>query len=340
MRDVGGRRKSNMRDVARQAGVSVATVSRVLNGTAQVSLQTQERVRMAVQALKFVPSPAARAINSGRSHMVGALVPTLAQEIFPRFLNEMEGRLSAAGLSLVVATTDYDSEKEFQKARDLLNLGIEALVVSGLDHSDEFYKLTTLHQVPVISTSRYDQAASIPAIGYDNRAAAQLAWDHLRQAGHEHILVLSGPLENNDRTRERVRSLRDMSPDIDVKETEHSVQAAINLCETLLSEPRAVTALLCLSDVIAHGALIACKRLGLSVPSDISVIGIDDLPGSAFTDPPLTSVHLPVGRMGQITAGAIIEWLERGLPAQSTKIECYIEPRGSVCAPSPLLRPF
>lgn len=94
-----------------------------------------------------------------------------------------------------------------------------------------------------------------------------------------------------------------------------------------------VTALLCLSDIIAHGALQACKRKGLRVPDQISVIGIDDLPSSAYTDPPLTSVHLPVGRMGRTAAQAIVHWLEAGEKAASTEIESHIEARASVARP-------
>ena len=333
MSRVDGKKRSNMRDVARQAGVSVATVSRVLNGTARVSRQTHERVRNAVEALQFVPSPAARSITSGRSHMVGALVPTLAHEIFARFLNEMEEDLSNSGFSLVVATTDYDREKEFRRARDLLNLGVEALIVSGLDHAPEFHALTERHRVPVISTSLYDATAPMPTIGYNNVKAAQSAFSYLTDAGHRKIAVLSGPIGDNDRTRERLRGLHGLSPEIDVWETGQSIEEAISLGTSVLASRPEVTALLCLSDIIAHGALQACKRQGLRVPEHISVIGIDDLPSSAYTDPPLTSVHLPVGRMGRTAAQAMVQWIETGVGATPKEIESHIKVRASVASP-------
>ncbi|QUJ75492.1 LacI family DNA-binding transcriptional regulator [Sulfitobacter albidus] len=320
-----------MRDVARLAGVSVATVSRVLSGKAIVSKSAKIKVETAVAALNFVPSAAARAINSGRSHIVGALVPTLSHEIFARFLDELERGLSRAGLSVVVATTGYDKEKELHRATDLLNLGAEALVVSGLERAAGFDALIDRHQVPVVATSRFRQDADLPAIGYDNQGAARLALDYLREAGHRNIAVLSGPTVDNDRTGERVLGLHGLLPPRAFFQTGRSIPEAIALAASVVSalEPTP-TALLCLSDVVAQGALIACKNAGMDVPTDISVIGIDDLPSSAYTDPPLTSVHLPVGRMGDATAAAIVAALETGAPIHSEEIASYLQVRASV----------
>jgi LacI family transcriptional regulator len=186
------KKRSNLRDVAKAAGVSVATVSRVLNAPALVSGETRDRVLSVIETLHFVPSAAARAINSGRTRMVGALVPTLDNAIFARFLSSLEEGLGNFGLSLVVATTDGNDETEAAKAERLVNIGVEALIVSGITHSARFDELIQRTQLPAVATSYFDPAYHLPTVGYDNAAAAALALDHLIALGHRDIASFMG----------------------------------------------------------------------------------------------------------------------------------------------------
>ncbi|MCV3272160.1 LacI family DNA-binding transcriptional regulator [Roseobacter sp. WL0113] len=320
-----------MRDVARRAGVSVATVSRVMSGSSAVSHTTHARVRSAIEALDFVPSAAARAINSGRTHMVGALVPTLDNAIFSSFLDALELALAEHGFSLVVATTNSDPEKEAQRAQDLLNLGVEGFIVSGITHSDTFDALIRRYRTPVIATSYFDPESPLVTVGYDNGEAALRALDHLLEMGHTAIAVLSGPTATNDRTRVRVDALRSRR---DLALTFHEVPidfvAAARAVDGLVAQASGTTALLCLSDVIAQGVLAGLQRLGLRVPEQISIVGVDDLPSSQSTWPPLSSVHLPVKRMGTCAAAKLARWIETGEAAAPLKLETEMAARRSV----------
>ncbi len=322
--------KSNVRDVAKLAGVSVATVSRVMNMPGVVSGGTREKVEQAIETLQFVPSSSARAINSGRTRLVGALIPTLDHSIYSRFMEKIEVGLDDAGLSLIVATTDYDAHKELEKTKRLLNLGVEALVVSGSVRAEGFAELTRRHQMPVIATSRFDPHLDMPSIGYDNFQVGRDAAQHLISLGHKQIVVMSGPILTNDRTRARLDGVLSTVENLaSVHEAELDFSsAAVAAAEILRDQPNA-TAILCLSDVLAQGTLLYLSKVGIGVPEDISVIGIDDLPSSASFNPPLTSVHLPVGQMGKEVAIALSDWIENGVKPESKKLSAGVVERGS-----------
>ncbi|WP_424930716.1 LacI family DNA-binding transcriptional regulator [Amaricoccus tamworthensis] len=305
-----GKKRANLRDVASKAGVSVATVSRVMNNPDSVAPDTRERVETAMRALHWTPSAAARAINSGRTRFVGALVPTLDSDIFARVLAEMESRLALHRLSLVVATTGGDADIEAQKAQALLDIGAEGLLVSGAAHSPEFRALLERTRLPAVATSWYDPDFLLPTVGYDNRAAANLALGHLADLRHTRIAVLHGPVENNDRTEARLSALRESDVELSFHQTALSVAGGRDATREVIRATPQPSALLCLSDVLAAGAIYECHHAGIKVPQDMSIIGTDDLPGSSQLHPALTTVHLPVGRMGRIAADAIANWVE------------------------------
>ena len=306
------RKRANLRDVANAAGVSVATVSRVMNAPETVAEKTRKRVEEAMNSLHWVPSAAARAINTGRTRFVGALVPTLDNAIFARVLASLESRLAAHRLSLVVATTENDPDQEAKKAKELVDIGAEGLIVSGITHAPEFYSLIERCQLPAISTSFYDSDYRLPTIGYDNAAAARTALTHLTDLGHRRIAVVHGPSASNDRTRARIAGLEGHSPQVDLSffEVQLSIAGGCDAGRGILQAAVQPSAILCLSDVLASGVLFELQRQGVSVPQKKSLMGLDDLPGSAHLFPELTTVHLPVSRMGAAAADAIAAWVE------------------------------
>lgn len=307
------RKRANLRDVAKLANVSVATVSRVLNTPDSVAENTKAVVNAAIAELRFVPSAAARAINSGRSRVVGALVPTLDHAIFARYLAALEQKLSEYRLSLVVATTNGDASVEAQKAQTLVDIGSEGLIVSGITHEPELFELIERCQLPAVATSYFDPDFLLPTIGYDNAGAGRIALEYLLSLGHSAIAVVHGSLNSNDRTLARLKGLEGHdTARLSFFEADLSIEDGCAATNKILSRDDRPTAILCLSDVLATGVLYELKRHKVAVPDDISVIGIDDLPGSAHTFPALTTVHLPVVRMGHATATAISEWIEHG----------------------------
>ncbi len=324
-------KRANLRDVARAADVSVATVSRVLNTPEKVRKETRKRVEEQIRLLRFVPSAAARAFSTGRTRVVGALVPTLDNAVFARVLENLENGLARRGLALVVATTDDDPIVEAEKAQQLVNIGAEGMVVTGITHNKAFTKLLDRAELPVVAISYYDPSYHIPTIGYDNRESARLAMDHLCASGHRKIAVLHGPLHFSDRTRSRVDAIGAMKTDAELHffHTDVSIEGGVRAVQQMLSAPVEFDACLCATDVIATGVLFELQRQNIKVPDDISLMGLDDLPISSFTNPTLTSVRAPVQQMGLQAADALADWIETGSRPQAICLPVTLQARQS-----------
>ena len=325
------KRKSNLRDVAARAGVSVATVSRVLNAPDKVAFATRSRVEEAISALKFVPSAAARAINRGRSGIVAALLPTLDNAIYARVVNGLESRLAAEQLSLVVAQTGDDPEIELARAQQMVDIGAEALIVVGITHDDGLYDLMDRAQIPDVAISYFNEHSQLPTIGYDNWEAATVAARHLAGLGHRTVAVLHGPAGTNDRVRQRMAALSAGVNGVEFvcREVPMSTAGGYRGIEDVLEGARAPTAILCFSDVIAQGALSRLQSLGIRVPEEISIMGMEDLPGSRFSFPTLTSVRLSVEEMGERAAEAIACWLSSDIRPDSVNLPLELMIRDS-----------
>nr|WP_067285670.1 LacI family DNA-binding transcriptional regulator [Marinobacterium profundum] len=332
---------AGVRQVAQLAGVSVATVSRVFNGAPRVSESARDKVLAAARQLNYVPNSAARALTLSRTFTVGVIVPTLEHSIFARFLQSLEERLASQGYSMVVAACGGDPVLEAQRADGLLKMGAEALVLSGASHQARLIDLLQARGVPYVFNSIYSPDQTEPAIGYDNSRLGHLAAQYLTDLGHRKIAVLSGETANNDRTALRVSgamaALRERG--LDESQISHhvmplSISHACRVSRDIATQTGdRPTALLCLSDVLALGALLELPKHGIRVPADISVIGFDDLEWADCTNPPLTTIHLPTRRMGQEIALAILDALDHGIPIEPRLLEAELVVRSSTAAP-------
>ena len=328
--------KVKLRDVARAAGVSVATVSRVINDAPTVTAGTKARINAIIQELGYTPNPLAKALNTGRTRTLGAVISTLDHAIFARFLKALEVTFDQHGYSLVVAATENDRERELRRARAFLEMGVEGLILSGADHGPELRQLVDRFDVPVVLTSIYDPGADYPTIGYSNTELAALVMQHLVDTGHTRIAVVHGPSAGNDRTRARVAAARSFAGRCDVRAIEVDLSEEGGL-EAVVRSARSDTmpdAFFCLSDVLALGALFELSRRGISVPGAVSVVGFDDQPWTGHTNPALTTVRVPVAEMGEAAALALIRHLEEGNPIQQVKLDGSIVLRGSTAARS------
>lgn len=323
------RKRTNLRDVAQAAGVSVATVSRVLNTPEIVLKDTRQRVEAAIAELRFHPSAAARAINSGRTKIVGALIPALDNDTFALTIEAIENRLGDFGLSLVVATTAEDPEQELRRAKDLVNIGVEGLVLPGVHHSDALHELIEKTGTPTVVISYFQPDFIYPTIGYDNQKASQLALCHLVELGHRKIAIVHGPTRNNDRTRERIKGAWSNRSDVTLAffETKLSVAGGGTVVSRIVDGETVFDAFLCFTDVLAFGVLFELQRKGLSVPDDLSVMGIHDLPSSEALFPRLTTVRLPARQMGRHAAEAMANWIEEGTRPEPVCFESQLQLR-------------
>lgn len=327
-------KRANLRDVAKAAGVSVATVSRVMNMPEQVAETTRLRVQQVIEDLRFRPSAAARAINSGRTRIVGALTPTMDNAIFARFLDGLEGQLAAADLSLVVSTTDDDPVVELRKAKELLNIGAEGLVVSGVTHSPEFMSLIERERLPIVAISYAETGFSFPTVGYDNAEAVTMALAHLFELGHRDIAVIHGLTLNNDRTRARLNAIRETVLPVRLHFFEEpiDVEGGCRAVSRIVGEHPECTGYLCFSDVLAMGALFEAQRQGLNVPGDVSIMGMEGLPLTEHLSPSLTTIDLSVYEMGVGTAAALAQWVNNRQRPENQRMPIRLIKRESTAA--------
>ncbi len=302
-----------IRDVARETGLSTATVSRVMNGATNVSQATRERVLNASLRLNYLPNPAARALSTSRSKTIAAIVPTIEYSIFAKYLTSIEQVLADRDYSLVIALSSFDETEELVAARKLLGMGAEAFILSGTEHSEVLVDLLDRRSVPYAYTSVWDSACAVPTIGYDNAALAKAAISFLYRNGHRRISVIHGPLHNNDRTRARkdgALAARRRDLQLDFLESELSVGGGKQAMKSVLDSQNDSTAVLCFSDVLALGSYFAIQERNLKIPDDISVMGFDNMDWSADVTPALTTIDLPAGEMGKCVAQQLMDHLE------------------------------
>lgn len=182
-----------IRDVANATGLSIATISRVMNGSAKVSKNTRKLVLEACAQLDYLPNPAARALSTSRSKTVAAIIPTIEHSVFAKFIAAIEATLGEHGYTLVLAISNSDADEELKGAQKLLGMGAEAFILSGAAHSRTLLDMFTRREVPHVFTSVWDPASASPTIGYDNARLAGDAILYLAERGHDSIGVIHGP---------------------------------------------------------------------------------------------------------------------------------------------------
>lgn len=321
---------SGLRRLAAETGLSLATISRALNNSDKVREATRKKVHDAAERLGYSPNAAARALTTRRSRTIGAVIPTLESSIFARFISAIEDSLATHGYALVIATTGNDAGIEEKRALELVKMGAEGLIVSGLQHDPGLLRYIKSRGIPTVATSIFERRGQLPSIGYDNRALGRMAADYLVGKGHRDIGVIHGPLAENDRTRLRLDGVRKVIPGARTVEVPLTVSGGVEATQQMLNGDSSPTALLCLSDVLALGTLFEAPRLGYAVPRDVSVMGFDDLDWAASANPPLTTIALPVTEMGRQSAQAIIASLEQQQPIRGKRLDGHIIERESI----------
>jgi LacI family transcriptional regulator len=322
----------------------VATVSRALTTPGMVSARARERVLAAAGRLGFSPNPAARALRRQRSMIVGAVIPTLNYAIYARLVNAFQDRMREAGHLTVVLTSGFDNAGVPEKVRLLIDRGAEGILVVGQVYDPELLLILQHRRVPVVSAYSVTDNPAIPSIGFDNHDAMLRALHHVTELGHRDILLLCGPLQGNDRQTARRaafvadRKRRCQSLLNRIVECEYTIEAGEAAFREKWFGAAGFTCVLCCSDVLAFGVLAECRRLGVHVPHDLSVVGFDDLEFSARLDPPLTTLAVPSEEMGRLAADAMIESLSQETAITSRVLDVpLIDRKSTGPAPKPSL---
>ena len=339
-RDAAGRSRSSAKDVARLAGVSTATVSRVINSPDQVDAKTRRLVRDAVTKLRYVPHGAARALRSHRSRMIGAVVPSFDYALYARTTSAMQAVLDSNGYSLVLAEHHYDLNVEVRITEKLVGRGVDAFVFVGLHHDAALFALLEDYGRPYVLTWGVDPMRQHPSIGFDNRAATFEMTRHLIGLGHRRFGLLSAVPDGNDRATERGAGMRAALSQAGLKLDDRCVQygpidlaAASGMMGRLLDLDKRPTAVGATNDVFAVGGMMACRAAGVRIPQDISITGVDNTDLGATQTPALTSIRTPIIEIGRAAAEQVIARLEGRPHVAFQTLPFELVSRGSTAKP-------
>ncbi|KIC44935.1 substrate-binding domain-containing protein [Tateyamaria sp. ANG-S1] len=306
------KKKVDIVTVAKAARVSASTVSRYFNHPDLLKPATRKRIDTAVRKTGYIRNRAAQTIHGIRSGTIGVLIPTLDHAIFAEVVQTFSDTVADAGFTILLASHGYDLQREYAILRKFLEHRVDGVVLTGLDHDEAVFQLLDQQQIPSVLIWNYAAHSRYPSIGADNELAGRMIAEHVLSLGHRQIACMFPPTQGNDRAQARreivMRTLAKAGvtvPDKWSLTTIYSISESKKDAETLFSEQKRPTALICGNDVLACGALYGAHATGLSVPKDISIVGIGDFKGSADIEPPLTTVRLPARRIGQEAGNAL-----------------------------------
>jgi LacI family transcriptional regulator len=294
-----------MADVAREADVSVMTVSRVVNEKGEVSPATRQRVLEVIEQLGYRPSAIARGLATQRTCSVGLVMPDVANPFFSDVAHGVEHVAYAEGYNIFLCNTDEDPQRELSVLQSLEEKQVDGVVLcsSRLDDS-ELEAALAHHPAAVLVNRRFEGGGVVGSALIDDEAGGRLATQHLLQAGHRAVGFLAGPLASRS-SRQRSKGYRAAltaaalphNPDW-TRHCSPSVQSGRETTRHLLTAHPELTALFCYNDLVAVGVLQACSDLGRQVPDDLAVIGFDDILLAALVIPSLTTCRVPRYELG------------------------------------------
>jgi LacI family transcriptional regulator len=331
------RGRATIRDIADLAGVSIATVSRVLNDRPDVARETRESVLQVVREHGFSTNRGARGLSSGRTGMIGLTLPLVADAYFGPMLSGAAEALHERDMRLVLAPTLHEHDREVSLLERLMRGTTDGAILMLPEESEDELLMLQRQGFPfVVVDPREDVPRDIAAVSAAHFAGARSLTGHLVELGHRRIGLLAGPdnwLASNARRAGHNSALADAGvlPDPALAlPGEPTVHFGHRAALRLLALPQRPTALVCFNDKAASGALAAAAELGLRVPADLSIAGFDDIDLAQATSPMLTTVRQPLPEMGRIAVSLLIRLLERHrLDALHVELATELIVRGS-----------
>lgn len=312
----------SIHDVAKRARVSIATVSRTMNNSSAVDPKTAERVRKAMEELRYYPDRQARSLVSGRSRILGLIVSDFTNPFFPELVKGFEDVAVHHGFEIMVSSTDYNSARMALCVRRLLERKAEGVAIMTSEMDQPLIDQLVKRKVPTVFLDVGSVHSFISNIQVDYAAGINQAVGHLLNLGHRRIGFVSGPLGLKSASIRRTAFLDCLSrkgilEDEDlVTEGDHTIDGGLDATTRLLESRNPPTAVLASNDLTAIGGMRAVRRKGWSVPEDVSIIGFDDIRFAEFTEPPLTTVALSRSELAERAICALLRHID---PEQNRK---------------------
>jgi LacI family transcriptional regulator, galactose operon repressor len=306
-------------DVAEHAGVSVGTVSNVVNRPERVADGTRQRVQKAIVQLGWVPNGSAATLRAGRATLVGLIVPDIRNPFFTEVARGAEDMAAASGEAIVVCNTDWLLDSEQRALAALARQRVRGVIINPAGEDERYLEWLVDRNIALVLLDHRRSAGRVPSVVVDDVLGGRLAGEHLLDLGHRRIALVNGRTsipQCDDRRVGLVSALRDagLDPERDLVDLEVEAMDApsgMDAVERIFASA-SPTAIFCANDLLAIGVVHALRTKGVRVPDDVSVVGYDDVELAAMTDPPLTTVHQPTYELG----ATAYKLLGRGAPEQ------------------------
>jgi DNA-binding LacI/PurR family transcriptional regulator len=328
---------TNIKDVALKAGVSIATVSHVLNGTRGTRPQTRQRVLAAIQELGYSQNQAARNLASGRSTLMGLVISDIRNPFFPEITAAFQDQALVHNMDALVVNTNYDSHRTLNSVKRLIGLQVPAMAILTSQIDPGVMEMLAEQQIAAVylDLGRVDRYISNILLDYEHGIAEAL--EYLRNLGHEHVAYIGGPSTLHSAQR-RKKAFVETAVQLGIDpgrtfESDFTVKGGYYTCAKMLKS-HTPTAILAANDLTAIGVLHGAYDAGLRVPEDLSVVGFDDILIAEYTQPALTSVAVPRTEIGKVAFQAL--WAMLSDPAvggSEYRIGTSLVIRGSAVAP-------
>ncbi len=341
-------KNATIRDVAREAKVSVASVSRVLNGTGGVTPATQKIVREVAARLHYVPDNAARSLITGRTNTIGAVLPDLYGEFFSELIRGIDLAARARGLHLLVSSS-HDGVDDAAAAVRAMRGRVDGMLILSEYVDAGFLDDNLPANLPAVLLDSPVKSARYPVLNIDNRAGAIAMVQHLIEAGRSHVAFIAGPKTNFDaqqRDKGYRAAMAKYAPDapLNVVAGDFSEESGYRAGRELLAQKKRPQAVFAANDMMAVGCLYAFKEAGVDVPRDIALAGFDDILIARYVTPPLSTVQVRIADLGRIALDRLAALLDPAdtTPASVQTLGCDIVVRetcgGSAKASTPSKR--
>jgi DNA-binding LacI/PurR family transcriptional regulator len=308
----------SIKDIALAAGVSYSTVSRALNGQPGVGPQTRNRIQALATEMGYTPDAAGRSLVTRETHMLGVVVPAIADLFMAQMIQAIEEAVAMHGYGVIVNYSGGEIERERAALRALLGRRVDGIIlVSGYSSRDSFRAQRGL-DLPIVIVNNVHGAHGVHSVEVDNAGGGLLATEHLLALGHRRIAYVAGPPQESDNTERRrgyEQALRACGIEVDpqlIIPGNGKPAGGVAAVDRLQAIPHPATAVFCYNDATALGVVRGACARGLVVPGDLSVVGFDDVDLAAHFQPPLTTIAQPIPDMARHAVQMILD-LRRGL---------------------------
>ncbi|MGC8683445.1 MAG: LacI family DNA-binding transcriptional regulator [Athalassotoga sp.] len=303
----------SIKDVAKVAGVSISTVSRVLNDSQGVREELKQKVLDAVQNLNYHSNAIARALKGMPMKTLGLLIPSIENPFFPSMVRGVQDEAHRNGYTVFLCNTDGSGIVEETQFKLLLDKKVDGVILVASKYTTKYLKESI--NFPVVMIDRYVDSPNLSYVTVDHAIGVKLALDHLYSLGHRNIAFFGSKLVSSG-AKERFQSYKRYLYDSKIEFDEsllafgdYTYESGIKMTEELLKRKVKFDAIFCGNDLIAFGVIEFLKRNGINVPKDVSVVGYDDISFSSYHTPKLTTVHQPTYEVGQMSTKIMLDMI-------------------------------